>query len=209
MNIATLILVATLIIFPKMGLCASYEMQISQGNTGEEMLGDPVVFAKIYGPNGITDIFPGATTEGVTLQIDNTDHNKVIVTVEDSVIGDVVLSSMYSSTAGHLVYAQPKIVASHPAGNTVTGISLDLQYEKMAVEDHRDVAIWRIYDNEARNATFLTPESDLQITSSDPTVVSVNGPLLRALAPGESTITAVYNGFTSSYKLTVEKPFSI
>lgn len=175
----------------------SYTYQLSPSPTAGSVYGGVNWFAEVFGPAGIT-------TDGVALQVDAADPQKVTVVVQESVIGDVVLYASYNSTAGKLVYAQPVVVISRPAGAVMSGISLVPAQATLVIGDAAVPEVWAHYTNGAKSRLYILPGVPLVLASSSPGVVSVGQDMvLRAQSAGASTITAAYRGFTANATLTV------
>ena len=187
-------LAASLLFFQSSGARArsvSYNYSLNPSTT-EPIQGEPFWFAEVMGTNGIT-------TNGVSLQVNATNSLQATVTVENGLVGDVVLYAGYSSTNGTLIFALPRLVTSNPIGTTLIGIQLILSPATMPVGATVIPEVWGIYDNGAVSRIFIPTENVPVFSSSNPGCVLVdsNG-LVHASAVGSSTISVTYQGLTQT-----------
>jgi hypothetical protein len=165
--------------------------------SGDPIAGNVNWFAEAFGPYGVT-------TDGLALQVDPASPARADLSVEDSLVGDVVLYANYTSASGKIVVGRPVVVTSRPAGTVVTNVMLVPARATLATGDSIILEAWAQYSGGTRSRLCLMSSNLVELTSSNPGVVGVGpGMVLRALSPGKSTITAVYCGFTANAMLTV------
>jgi len=157
-------------------------------------------FAEVFGTNGVS-------TTGVIVQVDTNDSRNVTVSVDDAVVGDVVLYASYTSTNGNLIFSKPVIVVSHPAGTTLSGIDLVPSAITLSIGDVIEAEIWGLYTNGARSQLFIPLDQPAVFSSSNPNTVGVdtNGAIV-ARALGSATVTALFRGFSAQAVIGVLPP---
>jgi hypothetical protein len=136
---------------------------------------------EVHGPAGVT-------ADGVTLQVDPSDGRHVFVTVDPSVVGDVVLFASYVDANSALVLGTPMVVVSRPAGAEESGIELRPSAATLAPGARVPLTIWVDYTNGMSSMPFVGPGQGARFSSSSPSVVSVdtNG-VARAYDYGAAT----------------------
>ncbi len=76
-------------------------------------------FAVVFGPGGVT-------TNGVAVTPTSANGDTVTVTVDASVVGDVVIDAVYQTAANVTVYTDSfRVTSIDPAGATLTGIRIE------------------------------------------------------------------------------------
>ncbi|MBA3571100.1 MAG: Ig-like domain-containing protein [Pyrinomonadaceae bacterium] len=147
----------------------------------------------------------GVTNEGVTVTPDVDDPAVVTVTVDDAVIGDVVLYSQYTSQQGVLVLGDPLLVLSRPPGEGPLGIDIGQSSFIMNVGDTIPIELYADYSNDVRMLQYVAADDTVELTSSNPSVVTVDPTriVMFGQAPGSATITASFHGFTTQASVTV------
>ena len=143
-------------------------------------------------------------TDGVTVTPDTNDPEIVSVTVDDSVIGDVVLYASYNDTNGNLIIGAPVVVVSRPPGVNVSGIELVPNEISLTTGSSVDTAIWADYDNGTRSQLFIPSGAAIIYSSEDPAVASVDSTGKIVLnAPGTTNIHVSYLGFSAQSSVNV------
>ena len=161
----------------------------------------PVAWSvQVYGPAGIT-------TDGVELSPGGTNNNLVTITVDDALIGDVVLSATYVSTNNVVVTTSPVIVFSRqPAGATLVGIQVAPANITLPPGATFMPQVVAKYSDGSSSLRYVTADS-LTVVSSQPAVVSVSDPLDWQLSStGTALVTLTWSGFTAVSRLTVFDP---
>ena len=154
-------------------------------------------FAEVYGPDGVT-------TVGVTVEPDPDDPMGVIVTIDNSVIGDVVLYMDYQAENEKIYAIEPTVIYSNQPGTSISSIKLEPSELTMTVGDVFEPELWVTYSNQQSSQLYIGNGTDVTFTSSNPKVVKVEGYLLKALSAGTAVITAKYKGKTCTARYTVE-----
>ena len=154
-------------------------------------------FAEVYGPDGVTVV-------DVTVEPDPNDPMGVIVTIADSVIGDVVLYMDYQAEDEKIYAIEPTVIYSNQPGTSISSIKFEPSELTMTVGDVFEPDLWVIYSNQQSSQLYIGNGTDVTFTSSNPKVVKVEGYLLKALSAGTAVITAKYKGKTCTARYTVE-----
>ncbi len=156
----------------------------------------------LYGTNGVS-MDPSAP--GVELTT-STNPISATVTVDDSVIGQVLLEASYTLTTGTLVFSTPTLVVSHLPGS-LTGIELRPAAIDLSPGDAVSTELWGTYDNGQSMPLFLT-NGAASFSSSDPTVATVDSSGTVAIQSfGDASITASYAGFSAQAAISTGPPF--
>ena len=168
---------------------------------GAPVPGDVHWFAEIYGEDGVS-------SEGLTVTPNPGDSTQVVVEIDESVVGDVVLFASYLTTDGRVVFARPVLIrSSGPAGATLTGIEVQPEESFLSIGDRLRPEIFRTYNDGSRWRSWLT-SNDLAVVSADPSVVDAsNVGNWEAVAAGSVTVTVTYLGFDATSALDVFDPF--
>jgi hypothetical protein len=121
----------------------------------------------------------------------------VTVTVEDSVLGDIVLIGSYETTNGKRVIVEPRLVVSHaPEGVTMTNITLRPTTAEVGIGDSVCLEIYATFSDGAQLRRWLRP-GEFTLANSNPSVLDVSDPFAwRALAPGTAQVTVTHGGFS-------------
>ena len=166
-------------------------------DASEPLQGTVSYYAEVYAPGGIT-------SSGVTVQTNANDSTQVTVSVDSSVVGDVVLKASYTSTTGDLVFPSPIIVVSNSSSATQTGISLSPSPAQVVAGQSSALELDKVFSDGTSQPAFLTSASPAQFTSSDTTILSVSSAgSIQGIAPGQVTVTAAYGGFSTQTTVTV------
>jgi hypothetical protein len=162
-----------------------------------------VVWAvQVYGPDGIT-------TDGVELSPSGASNSQVTVTVDDALVGDVVLSGVYMSVSNTVVAISPVLVVSLPlSGPTMTGFQTLPGNIALSVGAAISPVFVANYSDGSTSARYVTA-GEINVTSSQPAVVSVSNALYWELSSvGTSQITISWSGFQAASQITVFDPDS-
>ena len=117
--------------------------------SGQPLAGNVNWYAEVLGPTGMS-------TDDIITTVDPTDSTHVTVSVDDTVVGDVVVYASYVSTNGALVVGHPTLVVSHPpTGATVTGIDLGQTQVSVSVGDTIPFNIFTEYSDGSRVLQFI------------------------------------------------------
>ena len=157
----------------------------------------PHWFAVVYGPDGIT-------MEGITIEANPDNPFGAIVSIDESVIGDVVIYGNYQTEDGSIICVKPTVIYSNQPGTTISSIKMEPNGLTLAVGDVIEPDLWVSYSNQQSCQLFISDETNVTFTSSNPKVVKVEGYLLKALSAGTAVITAKYKGKTCTARYTVE-----
>jgi pimeloyl-ACP methyl ester carboxylesterase len=156
----------------------------------------PIWTAEVFGPTGVTE-------DGVTITPDEANPGAVTVSVEDNVVGDVVLFVSFGSTTGKTIVSTPILVVSRPPGS-ISGIQLLPVSINLSVGARVEVDLWAEYDNGGQARLWIPPNAVVTYTSSDSDIAEVNGNgqiLLKS--PGATVITASYLGYSAQTSVMV------
>jgi hypothetical protein len=157
---------------------------------------------QVYGPSGIT-------TDGVELSVGGTNNNQVTLTVDNALVGDVVLSASYMSASNTLVVTPPILVVSLPSsGPVMTSFQLIPSSIALSVGSVISPQFLATYSDDSSSLRFVTTNA-IEVTSSQPAVVSVSNALNWVLSSvGTSRITVSWSGFQAESQITVFDPDS-
>lgn len=140
----------------------------------------------------------GLSLEGVSMQVSPSDPNQVKVSVDSAVQGDVVLYAYYASTNGALVFGNPMVVTSRPAGATLSGIEIRPASASLSIGDKLATSVWGSYTNGASSLLYLT-NGEVSYVSSNSNVAEVDSDgEVTMKSYGSATILASCRGFTTS-----------
>lgn len=154
-------------------------------------------YAEVYGPGGVA-------SDGVTVTVDPDDSTKASVSVDSSVLGDVVLKATYISTTGAIIFPSPVIVESIPLTMAQTGISLSPSPVTVTNGGELDLLLNKVYEDGTIQPVFLTDAAPAQFSSSNSAVLTVDAiGTVKTVAPGQATVTATYGGFSAQATVTV------
>jgi hypothetical protein len=156
-------------------------------------------FAEVTTTNGIS-------TLGITLTVDTNNSTAVMVTVDDGVVGDVVLYASYSSSNNVLIASQPMLVVSKPPGTVMDAIQLVPSSITLSIGDSMHPTIWAHYTNGMKCRVYI-PIGQASFASSDTNVVSVGSDGTITLCSfGNAIISASYKGFTTQMAISSVVP---
>jgi len=164
---------------------------------------DPVWIAEAYGPQGVT-------AEGLAVIPDASNPQRVTVTVEQTVLSDVVLFASYKSESGGLVLARPiRVTFIEPSGAILESIELEPTSLTLAPQETLAPVIWATYSDGTRLRRWVTG-AELAVSSSALEVIDVTDPFRwLAVSEGTATITVTYADKTAQSQLTVVDPFPL
>lgn len=147
----------------------------------------------------------GIGTDGVSTIPDANDPTSVVVTVDDSVLGDVVLYVQYMSQKGALVLGDPLLVVSRPPAPSPTGIDLGQSSFVLGVGDVAPLQLYADYSGGVRMLQYVSVDEIIGLQSSNASIVDVDvdRASLIAKTPGTATVTATFHGFTTQAAVTV------
>jgi hypothetical protein len=160
-------------------------------------LGSVTWFVQVYDSAGLT-------SDGVELTPGGSNDSEVTVTVDDALIGDVVLSGIYLSASNTVVTIPPTLVVSRqPVGATLLGFQLVPANIALPVGAVVSPQVVANYSDGSSSQRFVAPGT-LTAFSTQPSVVSVGDPLNWQLAAvGAAHINVTWSGFTASSQITV------
>jgi hypothetical protein len=164
--------------------------------------GNVAWYVQVYGPDGIT-------SDGVELSEGGTSNSQVTLTVDGSLVGDVVLSAAYLSVSNTIMVVPPVLVVSLPAsGPAMNGFQIFPGSIALSVGSVITPEFLASYSDGSTSFRYPNP-SAIEVTSSQPDVVSVTNSLAWQLASiGTSTVTVNWNGFQEQDQITVFDPDS-
>jgi len=159
--------------------------------------GDVTWFVQVYDSSGIT-------SDGVELTASGTNNSQVTLTVDGGLVGDVVLSAVYSSGSNTVVSIPPTVVVSlPPSGATLTGFQLLPATIALPVGSVVSPQFLATYSDGSTSLRYAAPGA-VAATTSQPSVVSVGDPLNWQLsAVGTARIDVSWSGFTAVAQVTV------
>ncbi len=161
-----------------------------------------VWYVQVYGPDGIT-------SDGVELSPSGANNSQVTVTVDDALVGDVVLSGVYTSVSNTVVAILPVLVVSLPlSGPGMTGFQTQPGNIALSVGSVISPVFVASYSDGSTSARFVTA-GEISVTSSQPNVVSVSNALNWVLSSvGTAQINVSWSGFQAVSQITVFDPAS-
>lgn len=156
--------------------------------------------AQVYGPSGLT-------SDPALISANGANNSEVTITVDGSLIGDVVLSATYLSTNNTIAAVAPTLVASKPPlGVTITGIQLTPQIIALPASNVISPNVIATYSDGSSSLRFVA-EGSVTAVSSQPAVVSVADPLnWQLLEIGAAQVTFSWSGFQVTSQVTVFDP---
>ena len=154
-------------------------------------------FARIFGVDGIY-------TDGLKLVVSSNSFNATL-SVDSTVVGQVVIYASYASTNGSFVMANPVVVDSQPL-SPVYGLDLQPSFITLSPGDSKSTSLFGLYTNGFEMIFYVT-NGLVSYTSSDPAVASVDrfGSIF-VHSYGFATITASYGGFSAQSFVTTVPP---
>jgi hypothetical protein len=163
---------------------------------------DVTWFVQVYDAAGLTE-------DGVELTPSGTNSSYVTVTVDGSLVGDVVLSASYLSTNNTVVMIPPTLVVSlASAGTTMTGFQLLPAIVALPVGAVVSPQFLATYKDGSSSLRYAAPGT-VTAVSSQPSVVSAADPLNWQLsAVGTAQISVTWSNFTATSQITVFDPAS-
>jgi len=158
--------------------------------------------AQVYGPSGIT-------SDGVEISEGGTNNNQVTLTVDNALVGDVVLSASYMSANNTLVVTPPILVVSLPSsGPAMTGFQLIPSSIALSVGSVISPQFLATYSDGSSSLRFVATNA-IATTSSQPAVVAVSNALNWLLSTvGTAQVTVSWSGFQATSQITVFDPAS-
>jgi hypothetical protein len=180
---------------------ASYQYQIPFPSDLPPV-GDVTWFVQVYDSAGITD-------DGVALTPWGTNSSHVTATVDNALVGDVVLSAVYRSGSNTVVLVPPTLVVSmQPAGVNLTGFQLLPAIIALPKGTAFSPRVLATYSDGSSSFRYAAPGT-VTAVSSQPSVVSVDDPLNWQLSTvGNAQISVTWSGFTAASQITVFDPTS-
>jgi pimeloyl-ACP methyl ester carboxylesterase len=160
-----------------------------QAQTNDPIVGNVFWTALVYNTNGIS-------TNGIATLVNTNDQSIVTIVVDNSLVGDVVLSAMYATTNSGVVFAGPIVVASHSQG-TLNSISIDPSSAFLTLGQYMGIQVIGNYNNGL--SSYLFPAlGQATFNSSNTNIASVdtNGVVFMK-ASGTATIAVTYKGFSA------------
>jgi pimeloyl-ACP methyl ester carboxylesterase len=175
---------------------SSYVNKVEYLN-GQLPQGDVNWLATVYGSQGIT-------TNGLNLAVQGPNNSEVVVTLDDSLVGDVVLQAFYIDASNEVVATPPQLVVSHsPLGVTLTGLELLPSNPTLPVGTEINAQLMARYSDGTSSLRYVTAD---QVTakSSDTNIVSVDNPLgWELLAPGTAQVVVAWSGLEVTNQVSV------
>ena len=146
----------------------------------------------------------GITDDGVEVAPWGTNSSYVTVTVNNALVGDVVLSATYLSVSNTVVVIPPTLVVSiAPAGATLTGFQMLPANIALPVGTVVSPQLVATYSDGSSSLRYAAPGT-VTAVSSQPSVVSVDDPLNWQLsAVGTAHISVTWSAFTATSQITV------
>lgn len=148
---------------------------------------------------------PGGPNQvGLAVDVDLKDSRKVSVSVDASVVGDVVLYASYNSTKGKLILGRPKLVASIPTGATLTGLELRPDDIPLPLGISIPLEVRGTYKNGVSRPFFVVGNPQFVFTSTASSVVTVDEDgVLSAVGAGTAKIQVSYQGLSATTTISV------
>jgi hypothetical protein len=158
---------------------------------------DVTWYVRVYNAAGIA-------SDGVVLTPWGTNNSYVTVTVDNALVGDVVLSAFYLSVSNTVVMIPSALVVSlAPSGGTLTGIQLLPANIALPVGTTVSPQLMATYSDGSSSLRYAAPGTVMAV-SSQPSVVSVDDPLNWQLsAVGTAQINVTWSGFAAHSQITV------
>ncbi len=177
-------------------LTSVYQFQLS-APPDHQPSGAPIWEAEGYGPNGVTH-------DGIAVTPDSNDPSVVSVTLDDNVLGDIVLHVTYDDTSGTVITGTPDLIVSRPTGQSVTGIELIPNTISLATGSSVLSQVWADYDNGLRSQLYIPSGSPITYTSDNNAIANVDlaGKIVLN-EPGTTNIHVSYLGFSAQSSVTV------
>ncbi|MDA1069543.1 MAG: hypothetical protein O3C43_23970 [Verrucomicrobia bacterium] len=148
----------------------------------------------------------GVSRDGVFAEPDIANPSAVKVSVDPSVIGDVVLFMSYETSGGKIAFGRPILVTSQAPFGAVLD-HLEVLPDGVTVLPGEIIRpdIVAVYDDGSRVTKWYTLEDIESVVSSNPEMVSVaQQPDWLALESGSATITVNAFGMTAQSEITVQ-----
>jgi len=142
------------------------------------------------------------------MQVDTNDNTQMVLSIDSSVVGQVVVSAIYTTTGGDLVFANPVIALSNPPapGATMTNIELMPPSVALNVGQTIPTQIWGDYSNGSQMQLYTQP-GQVAYASSNPQVASANtNGLVTLNSAGSATIQASYGGYSAQMAVSTSAP---
>ena len=146
----------------------------------------------------------GITCDGVELTSGGPSNSLVTVTVDGSLVGDVVLSAVYTSTSNTVVVLSPTLVVSLlPASATLTDLQVLPSAIALPIGAVVSPQLVATYSDGSSSMRYPDPDA-VTAASSQPSVVSVDNPLFWQLnAAGSAQVSVTWSGHTAVSQITV------
>ncbi|MEM9479608.1 MAG: SdrD B-like domain-containing protein [Verrucomicrobiota bacterium] len=178
-----------------------YDFEITPA-PGYPLVGDVTWFAERFAPGGVT-------TVGLTVTPDGSDPLKVTVTVEDGLLGDVMLYASYETSGGKLVFARPeRVVTTLPDGEFLNGIDVLPATITVNLGETIIPEIIAKFSGGTQMRRAVQPGDVGTVGISQTGVVDVSNPMeWEAIGEGTVTISLPVFGFSNAAIVTVVDPF--
>ena len=175
---------------------AVYDCGISPAANQEPAL-PPNWSVQVFGPDGITQ-------DGVSVAADNDNPEIAHVSIEDTVVGDVVVYVSYTDVNGVLVSGIPIAIVSRPPGANLSGLELVPNIISLTSGSNVATEIWGDYDNGSRSRLYIPNGAAISYTSDDNAIAIVDAAGKIILnSPGATNVHVSYLGFSAQSSVTV------
>ena len=157
-----------------------------------------------YGPEEMD------SENAATWVTDPQDPYGIQITPRENLQGDIVVSALYEEQE-NLFYGAPMRVYSQPIEKEITAILCKPEDTILDVGAGLTPELWAIYEDGSQGRLFIDEDSELELSSSNPDTLAVDGRSLKALARGEATLSASWGGFhcNSGYQVGYAQSYSI
>ena len=165
----------------------------------------PVFLAEVYGEGGVT-------RKGVSVAADSANPNRVELTVEPDVTGDVVLFASYLTTNEGLMLAEPAKAVTIEPTSPLTAVEIGLPESGVLVGDLIVPEFHTIHADGTRIRRWISPDDVITAESSDSMVVDTSDVRRwHAGDPGSATVSVEFRGLTTTVLVRVgrEQPGAV
>ncbi|MGO8696152.1 MAG: choice-of-anchor tandem repeat GloVer-containing protein [Limisphaerales bacterium] len=164
--------------------------------SNEPPVGNVAWFAVVYGTNGISG-------NGVNWMAQGANDAQVTVTVNNGLVGDVVLYACYKNASNQLIQVSGQLLVSQgPPGASLTGIGLLPWNPTLPVGSEIAIQIVALYSDGTSSLRYVGTNA-LTAASSDAAVVSTANPLRwELLSPGSAEVVVNWSGFGATNQVT-------
>jgi pimeloyl-ACP methyl ester carboxylesterase len=152
----------------------------------------------------------GTSADGLTMLVNTNDSTQMVLTVDDGVTGQVVVSGIYNTTSGDIVSATPVVAVSSPpaVGANLNAIELEPSEVSLGVGNSVPTQIWGDYSNGSQVRLF-TPPDQVVYGSSNTNVASANtNGVVTLNSQGSAVIQATYSGFSAQMQVSTASPMT-